>query len=198
MHFIYTQDFKTVLFRMLQKHSGRRFNLMISGGSLQTCLDDERYKRLDTMHWNIYYTDERVDQGHLNYTASLPFINMLEAKVFRIESSLGMEEAVRRYSGMLNEILGEIDVCMLGIGGDGHICSLLPDTEYLDSDKYVIGIEGNFAVSRERITVTLKFLNEKVNEMYFVVPQNKIKNITEPHPSIGRRLSKDFTVVLNN
>jgi 6-phosphogluconolactonase len=194
MHYIYAQDFKTVLFKILQKYSGRRLNLMISGGSLQRCLDDERYQKLDTMHWSIYYTDERVDQSYLNYEASLPFINMLEAKVFRIESFLGAEEAARRYS----EVLEDIDLCILGIGSDGHICSLLPESEYLDSSEYVIGVEGDFAVSRRRITVTLRFLNERVNEIYFVVPQNKIKNIAEPHPSICTRLAKDFTVILNN
>lgn len=182
------------LYQILKKYSGSDLSLMISGGSLLSCLDDSRYEELDTSKWIIFYSDERVDQDQLNYTASIPFIDKTKAKINRISSSLPSEQAIKEYS----EKLINIDICLLGIGKDGHICSLLPNSMELNSEEYVIGLEGNFPISPKRISITLKFINEKVSKLYFVVPNNKEKNILKPDESITSRINKDFVIILDS
>lgn len=190
--FLFTTDFSTELYNILKGCSGLDLSLMISGGSLLKCLDDRRYEELDTSKWVIFYSDERTDQEQLNYTASIPFISKLRAKVHRIDSSIDVQKAVEEYSGKLVDI----DVCLLGIGGDGHVCSLLPGSTELDSEEYVVALEGDFPTSPRRISVTLKFINEKVSRLYFVVPNSKDKNVSRPDESIMSRLKKDFVVML--
>lgn len=194
MDFLFTSDFNTEIYHILREYSGTDLSLMISGGSLLQCLDDGRYEELDTTGWRIFYSDERVDQDNLNYTASVPFINRTKASVHRIQSSMSVSEAVEDYSGRL----ADIDVCLLGIGGDGHICSLPPDSRELDSEEYVVALDTGFQVSPQRISVTPRFLNERVSRLYFVVPNSNEKNISKPDESIVSRLRKDFVVILSS
>jgi len=193
MNYLFTKDFNEELYQVLKEYSGRRLSLMISGGSLLKCLDDQRYETMDTSNWEIFYSDERVDQDALNYTASLPFINRIKAKVHRMFSEIP-EKAAREYSGVLKDV----DVCLLGIGDDGHICSLQPRCRELDSDEYVVALEGSFEISPRRMTVTLKFINEKVSRLYFVIPNSNKKKITKPDESITSRIKKEFTVILED
>lgn len=192
MSFLFTSDFKAELLQVLREYSGTDLSLMISGGSLLTCLDDERYSALDTSRWTVFYSDERVDQDQLNYTASLPFIGRMHAAVCRIHSS--MPDAAEEYS----KVLRDVDVCLLGIGVDGHICSLLPNCAELDSKELVVSLEGLFPVSRRRISVTLRFINERVSRLYFVVPNSRLKGISMPHRSIVNRIKREFVVILES
>lgn len=189
---LFTDDFGTQVYLVLKPYSGKELALMISGGSLLGCLDDERYRHLDTSRWRVFYSDERAEQGHLNYTGSVPFLSRTDAEVHRIDTSVAPEQAARTYS----EELVDIDICLLGIGGDGHICSLLPGCKELSSDKYVVALEGDFPVSPKRISITPNFINERVSRLYFVVPNSRKKGISCPDRTILEKIDKDFVVML--
>lgn len=193
MNILLTKDFNDELYQILKDYSDKEFNLMIAGGSLLKCLVDPRLKDLVTDKWKVFFADERVDQKYLNYNDASGFLSQLKGTVFRIKSELSASECVKDYTNVLENI----DLCLLGIGDDGHICSLFPDTASLDSNAPVIAIEEKLPVSNKRITVTLKFINEKVGRLYFVVPakDGKVKNVLVPHQSILSRLKKDFIVI---
>ena len=192
MSLVLTDDFGTEVYLILEPYSGRDLALMISGGSLLQCLDDERYGLLDTSGWSVFYSDERGDKSHLNYTASIPFLSRTQASVHRIDVSMPLDQAARAYSSELVDI----DLCLLGIGGDGHICSLLPGCKELMSDEYVVALEGDFPVSCRRISITPRFINERVARLYFVVPGSKKKGVAAPDRTILERINKEFTVLL--
>ncbi|CAD25260.1 hypothetical protein [Encephalitozoon cuniculi GB-M1] len=192
MGFLFTEDFNGKLYEILEGYCGKGLTLMVSGGSLQQCLDDRRYSDMDTSGWKIFYSDERADQDYLNYTSSLPFISRTNAEIHRIHTSRPLDEAVRMYSAELVDI----DICLLGIGGDGHICSLPPECPELSSNDYVVALEGSFPVSPKRVTITPRFINEKVGELYFVVPGSKKKGVSAPDRSIVEKIKKDFVVIL--
>ncbi|KAG5859882.1 6-phosphogluconolactonase [Encephalitozoon hellem] len=192
MNTLFTEDFNGEIHKVLKKYCGRGLSLMISGGSLLQCLDDERYTGLDTSRWKVFYSDERVDQSHLNYTASLGFISKINGEVHRIDTSRPLNEVVRMYSAELVDI----DICFLGIGGDGHICSLPPGCKELNSNDYVVALEGGFSVSPKRVSITPRFINEKIKELYFVVPNSKKKGVCCPDGSITRKITRGFSVIL--
>ncbi|AFN82835.1 6-phosphogluconolactonase/glucosamine-6-phosphate isomerase/deaminase [Encephalitozoon romaleae SJ-2008] len=192
MNVLFTEDFNGEIYKILREYCGKNLALMISGGSLLQCLDDKRYTDLDTSRWKIFYSDEREDQNYLNYTASMGFISKTNGKVYKICTSRPLEEAARMYSTELTDI----DVCLLGIGGDGHICSLPPGCKELDSDDYVVALEGNFPVSPKRVSITPRFINKKIKKLYFVVPNSKKKGVHSPDKSITQRITRGFSVIL--
>ncbi|GFR20066.1 DNA replication licensing factor MCM2 [Trichonephila clavata] len=157
---------------------------MISGGSLLDVLNYEKYKDLNSSQWNIYYADERCSQDHLNYKGSLPFLGFLESKVFRMKTELKLDECILDYSMVLKNVT--IDVCLLGIGDDGHICSLFPEIPELKSRENVIAVYNENVVSPQRVTITLKFINNHIKDLYFIVPskEGRIKKTFKPHSSI--------------
>ncbi|KAF9761657.1 putative 6-phosphogluconolactonase [Nosema granulosis] len=192
MKTIYTEDFQKEVFQIIKKYSNKKCNLMISGGSLLDILDFEYYQKLHSGGWDIFYADERVDPKGSNYIGSLPFIRLLQSKVVRINTDLDIKQCVKDYS----KELPDIDVCLLGIGPDGHICSLFPNTPSLDSEEKVISVSNPSIPFPERVTITLKFINEHVKDLYFVVPPKEGKDVEDPHPSILERLTKEYTKIL--
>jgi len=194
MSVLFTDDFNGEIYRILRCYSGRCFSLMISGGSLLKCLDDGRYELLDTSRWSVFYSDERADQSQLNHAAAHGFLKRIKARVHPIHTSVPLDDAAIEYSKILSDFV--IDVCLLGIGGDGHICSLLPECPELDSLQYVTALSGAFTVSPRRVSVTPKYINERVNELIFVVPNSKEKNVVQPDKSILARIRKEYVVIL--
>ncbi|KAI5150562.1 6-phosphogluconolactonase [Enteropsectra breve] len=193
---IRTANFKETIYKILEKYSGKELNLMIAGGSLLNILAYEKTGTLNTGAWKIYFADERVEQGHLNYSGAQDFLNLTNCKFFPMETSLGAKEAAEKYNKILDGV--KIDLCLLGIGDNGHICSLWPESDSLESKENVVGVCVECPLSPQRVTTTLKFLNESVSCLYFVIPpkNGKPKSISEPHESIRSRLTKEYTVVL--
>lgn len=105
-----------------------------------------------------------------------------------------------RYEKIVAEVRsqGNIDICFLGIGDNGHICSSWPESQSLLSDRMVEAVEVECPLSRRRITVTLKFLNESVKKLYFVIPpkNGKPQSIVEPHKSIRDKMTVGYDVIL--
>lgn len=195
MNYILTEDFKTELFNLLSPFDSHKLNLMIAGGSLLDVLNYSKYKNLDSSKWKIWYADERCHPSYLNYTGSLNFLsNLSPNKVNKIP--FDSTDPIKEYSNTLEKI----DVCLLGIGNDGHICSLFPDLDDLDSTDYVIKVFNPTVISPDRITVTLKFLNTMVENLYFVIPpgeNGKIKHFVKPHERICKRLKKEYVSIID-
>lgn len=184
---------------ILKEYDGKACNLMISGGSVAALLDREAYSRMDTSKWRIFYSDERSDRDNLNYDTSKPFLARLDAVAHPIQVSRGMEAAVNLYTKTLEDA-DRMDVCLLGVGDNGHVCSLWPDSAELNRDEWVVGAIVDYPISPQRITVTLAYLNNRVKKLYFVIPlkNGMVKSVTEPHQSIKNKLQIPYTIVLHN
>ncbi|KAG0418348.1 putative 6-phosphogluconolactonase 3, chloroplastic [Dictyocoela roeselum] len=184
MEQLFIKDFKKEAFKILKKYTSLPLNLMISGGSLLDILDNPAYRDLDTSNWSIYYTDERIspDPQYSNMLQSKKFCQHISGHIFPLDRETGR---------------AKIDICMMGIGEDGHIASIQPESVYLLSDEYVVEVDGFPKYPPKRRTVTLKFLNG-VGQIYFFVPPTKdgIKKIMCPHPSIVEKLRRPFVVYL--
>lgn len=190
-------NFQDYIFQILKRFTGKELNLMISGGSFLDTLNYSKYKELSTKLWNIFYADERCNDKYLNYDGSTPFLSYLDATVYPINIKLNPEQSALDYEKTLLKFK-QIDVCFLGIGENGHICSLWPNSNDLLSEKYVTNVIVDCPLSKNRITITLKYINHKIKELYFVIPpkDGKMKNIKEPHSSIKSKITKDYTTIL--
>lgn len=183
------QDFKNLLLNILMDFSNKKCNLMISGGSLLNYMNDLSLEKLETKDWNVFFCDERFEEQHSNFKAASKFLKNIKGSVFPMSQKNFKESAVE-YEEILKKYGPEMDVCLLGIGENGHICSLWPNSKELESEKLVEAVKVETPISPERITVTLKFINQFVKNLYFLIPSKngKSKGIKEPDESIKNKI----------
>lgn len=194
----YISNFEEVTFNILAWYSGKACNLMISGGSILSVLGSKDYTKLDSSKWTIFFADERVNKKALNFTQSQNFLKMLSSRVFQIDIGDNLEKSVTDYELVLQNNVSHIDVCFLGIGENGHICSIWPYSPILTSERLVELVEVDCTISPLRITTTVNFINRYVKNLFFVVPPKDgiVKSIKSPHHSILEHLRVNFSIFL--
>ncbi|KAJ7317596.1 hypothetical protein JRQ81_003758 [Phrynocephalus forsythii] len=177
---------------------GPRFSLGLSGGSLVRILAQELPSAVaaaDPARWLLAFADERrvpLDHPESNYgaykTHLLPKLAVPEEQIVVINPSLPVEEAAADYAKKLKEAFqGEdmpvFDLLILGVGPDGHTCSLFPDHPLLqEREKIVAAISNSPKPPPERITLTLPVLNAARSVVFVATGDGKaavIKRILE-------------------
>ena len=112
---------------------------------------------------HIGYTDERMVPANdpaNNYALSVPMLNALNIKsnhIHRIDTSLELEDAANKYDDIWKEFFsrnGAIPIAFLGIGTDGHTCSLFTEEQVLhcSATRYAEAVRRDNGP--DRITVT--------------------------------------------
>ncbi len=88
-----------------------------------------------------------------------------ENQVYTINSEVSLQEAASDYESKIKSLFGEarfpkFDALILGMGPDGHICSLFPDHALLnENSKWVASVDDSPKPPPKRITMTLPVLN---------------------------------------
>eukprot|EP00866_Antonospora_locustae_P000103 jgi/Antlo1/103/1596 len=119
----------------------------------------------------------------------------MQAKAFPIVPGPTPAQAASAYA----DTCTYVDVAFLGVGEDGHIASLFPDSAALDSTEYFVYVDNSPKTPTRRITVTIRFLNECVDRLFFFIPpkNGQLKDVLEPHKSIVSRLNRSYVVYLD-
>ncbi|KAI9315276.1 hypothetical protein BX666DRAFT_1818256, partial [Dichotomocladium elegans] len=157
------------------------FTVAVSGGSLPKLLaaDLKNNKDVDFSKWHIFWADERcvpLDHPDSNYL-ELQKTGLLEhipaANVHTINPSFGKAagKAAEDYQAQLKAYfkqLPQFDLILLGMGPDGHCCSLFPGHPLLDEQTlWVAPITDSPKPPPERITLTYPVVNN-AKEVAFV------------------------------
>lgn len=178
-HFI--ENFELELFNILKKYDNKELYLMVSGGSILTLFNNNKYNELNTKKWQVYFCDERLE-GEKNIDSAFENMKYLNATIHPLK-----EEKIEK-----------IDLAILGIGEDGHIASLFPNHPALDCQDDFIIIEDSPKEPKRRITVSINFLNNVGQLVFMVPPKNgKFKSVRGPHTSIAKKLSILYEVYLH-
>jgi 6-phosphogluconolactonase len=96
------------------------------------------------------------------------------AKVHRIEGEKGPGDAAESYANELGAVFGyelpEMDLMLLGIGPDAHLCSLFPGASALEErEKPAVGVEqAGMEPFVSRVTLTLRVV-DAARELIFLV-----------------------------
>ena len=149
----------------------RRFSLAIPGGSvvprLLGTLDDS------TTDWtacDLFWCDERAvaaDHPDSNYGASmagwLGALSETGIAVHRMAADgSSLDEDAQRYEQTMRKALGEagvLDVVVVGVGEDGHVCSLFPRHGALgESARWVVAVDDAPKPPPRRLSFTLPVL----------------------------------------
>jgi 6-phosphogluconolactonase len=160
-----------------------RFIVGLSGGSLPkvlgASLKSDHFK--DKIDWSkcfFIFADERctpLDHPDSNYAACseelFKHVTVPKGNIFPINDSLKTsQEIAQAYQKTLtdNNLL-DIDLLLLGMGPDGHTCSLFPNHPLLnEKDLKVASIDDSPKPPPSRVTLTLPVINHHTDHVLFV------------------------------
>jgi 6-phosphogluconolactonase len=140
--------------------------------------------RQDWSGVEVWFTDERCvapDHEHSNFAmAEQALLSKVDgAAVHRMRGELGPREGAARYEDELREAFGdatpELDLILLGLGPDAHVCSLFPGDDALgERERAAVGVETpGMAPLVSRITLTLPVVNAARAVVFLVTGEDK-------------------------
>ena len=150
------------------------FSVGLSGGSVAKFVSQGLRGRSDIewAKWHIFYCDERhvpfssEDSTHAFIKRELlDHVSVPADNVYTIDPTLDVNGAAEDYVRKIRklypgEALPSFDLLLLGMGPDGHTCSLFPGHPGLqETKKVVIPIADSPKPPPSRITLTLPVLN---------------------------------------
>lgn len=146
-------------------------NVVLTGGSTPKPAYQEFVRRvdadgLDVAGTTVWFTDERAvppedersNYGLIKETVIDPLGSGRAPQVRRIKGELGPVAAADDYESQLRQAgPPEFDLMLIGMGPDGHICSMFPDQDSLsERERLVVGVEqSGLDPLVPRITLTL-------------------------------------------
>ncbi|XP_056433656.1 6-phosphogluconolactonase isoform X1 [Gadus chalcogrammus] len=151
-----------------------RFTLGLSGGSLVSMLSKElpALPNLDCSKWVVGFCDERLVPSNdpestygLYKNQLFTKINIPETAILSIDSSLPVNECAEDYARKLKEVFPGndkpvFDMLLLGMGPDGHTCSLFPGHPLLEETARIVApISDSPKPPPQRVTMTLPVVN---------------------------------------
>jgi 6-phosphogluconolactonase len=149
-----------------------QFTIALSGGSLASFFASQMAK-YDTSKWHFFFADERcvgLDSTDSNYFGFVkPVFEVLQVpkeNIHTINPAFISDPlaAAQDYQRELKKVFGDgipvFDVILLGMGPDGHTCSLFPKHPLCDVvDKHVVPIFDSPKPPPHRITLTFPVVN---------------------------------------
>jgi 6-phosphogluconolactonase len=157
-------------------------HVAITGGSTpRVAYERAAGLREDWSGVDFWFTDERCvppDHEHSNFgMAERALLSRAEgATVHRMRGELGPEDGAAAYENELGEFGPEaLDLILLGVGPDAHICSLFPGDDALgERERRVVGVETpGMAPLVSRITLTLPVVNASARIVFLVTGEDK-------------------------
>ncbi|MDZ7882382.1 MAG: 6-phosphogluconolactonase [Mycobacterium sp.] len=155
--------------------------IVLTGGTVGIALLRHVAAYAPDVDWSkvqLFWGDERfvpAEDPDRNYrqarealleTISIPSANVHEMAASDGEFGDDIEAAAQAYEKLLPE---EFDVHLLGMGGEGHINSLFPDTDAVREDaRLVIAVTASPKPPPRRITLTLPAVR-RAREVWLVV-----------------------------
>jgi 6-phosphogluconolactonase len=164
---------------MLATASG---HVALTGGSTpRAAYERVAGMRKDWSGVHLWFTDERCvppEHEHSNFgMADRSLLSLTHgATVHRMRGELGPEDGATAYENELGEFGPDaLDLILLGVGPDAHICSLFPGDDALgERERRAVGVETpGMAPLVPRITLTLPMVNASRQIVFLVTGEDK-------------------------
>lgn len=173
---------------------GRTPHVVLTGGTIADRIhrevaglaDESGVDFADVVFW---FGDERfvaADSPDRNEgQARAAFLDAVgAARVHAVPSASDVgsaDEAAAAYERVLLEhLVGEVDVVMLGLGEDGHVASLFPGYPQLEvTEALAVGVRDSPKPPPDRVTLTLETLNRAASVWFLVSGDGKAPAVAE-------------------
>lgn len=165
------------------------FTVALSGGSTPKEIY-ERLAKSAEIEWNkiyLFWSDERAvppDHPESNYrmTVNTGLTNQIPpSQIFRMKAESHIEKNAREYEEKIRHHLIEhsLDLVMLGIGEDGHIASLFPQTDALNIGDHLVA--SNYIPEKKswRMTLTYPGIHKGVQIAIYALGDSKRSIVTK-------------------
>ncbi len=155
-----------------EAEAGSRVDLAISGGAITTTLLPSLLPFVGEVDWSrvrVWLVDERYvpagdedrndDQaweGFFREASGVEFVRMPTSDV-SAPGGGSLDEATAAFAQTWYELMGDrsFDIALIGMGPDGHICSLFPGRVDMDEASPILAIRNSPKPPPERITVSM-------------------------------------------
>jgi 6-phosphogluconolactonase len=169
-----------------------RFLFSLAGGSTPKVLyallaTPEFATRIDWNNVYVLFGDERAvppSDERSNYRmakeALFDHVPLPSGNVFRMHGELNdLNEAAKEYGLLVQELGTSLDLCLLGMGPDGHTASLFPHTPALEERKHrVVATEAaSLQPHVPRLTLTFRTINAARNVWLLVTGADKAERL---------------------
>ena len=159
------------------------FTVALSGGSTPKAIYKELAKSSQIQWDKVYFfwSDERaVSPDHLESNYKMAVDTGITSKIpasqiFRMKAEENIEKNAKDYESKLRHhfIEHSMDLVMLGIGEDGHIASLFPNTSALEiTDQWVV---ANYVPDKKtwRMTFTYPCIHKSAHIIIYALGKSK-------------------------
>ncbi|EPB71022.1 6-phosphogluconolactonase [Ancylostoma ceylanicum] len=192
----------------LIKYNGL-ISIGVSGGSMPKLLCDV-LKSIDNLEWKrvrLFMVDERIvpvtdaESNYGQYLANLPsechqYIVPVEIADSASKTALQYESTLR--ATLCPEQIGRLprfDILFLGMGTDGHTCSLFPGHRLLQKNDlltWVVAVTDSPKPPSQRISLTLPVLNAAKNVAFIVTGEDKASVVKSVLDSDAQHVPASF------
>jgi 6-phosphogluconolactonase len=161
-------------------------HVALTGGSTpRAAYERAAGMRTDWSGVDLWFTDERCvppEHEQSNFgMAERSLLSRIEgATVHRMRGELGPEDGATAYENELAEFGPDaLDLILLGVGPDAHICSLFPRDDALgERERRVVGVDTpGMAPLVARITLTLPVVNASRQIVFLVTGEDKAEAV---------------------
>lgn len=165
----------------LQDHRGAVPQICLTGGRIATkayqhLTDDGPRSQVDWGLVGFWWGDERWVRADSEDRNDGPVLEIwrdaLPLNPDRVHpmpstmSGISLDDAAARYAGELGETC--FDICLLGVGPDGHVNSIFPEHPSAHAEGRVIAVRSSPKPPPDRISLTLEVVNQS-REVWFCV-----------------------------
>jgi 6-phosphogluconolactonase len=176
------------------------FHVALTGGSAASTLYPVLAQaKLEWSKVHFWFGDERCvppDHADSNFKlAKESFLSRVpDARVHRIKGEIAPADAAAEYERELGAIGNALDVVHVGMGPDGHICSLFPGHALLDEKtKLVASLTDSPKPPPARVTLTFPALSNARALWFLVMGGNKADAVnaalTDPNSQLPAALA---------
>jgi 6-phosphogluconolactonase len=166
--------------------AGAQGHVALTGGSTpRAAYERVAALRPDWSGVDVWFTDERCvppDHEHSNFRMTdQALLSKVEgATVHRMRGELGPQDGAAAYENELAEFGPEaLDLILLGLGPDAHICSLFPGDDALgECERRAVGVDTpGMAPLLPRITLTLPVVTSSSEIVFLVTGEDKAEAV---------------------
>eukprot|EP01059_Diplonema_ambulator_P033178 TRINITY_DN6818_c0_g1_i1.p1 TRINITY_DN6818_c0_g1~~TRINITY_DN6818_c0_g1_i1.p1 ORF type:complete len:233 (+),score=49.19 TRINITY_DN6818_c0_g1_i1:79-777(+) len=160
-----------------------QFVVALSGGSVPAMLQSGLAgEEVDWGRWVVFFADERMvphDHDDSNYLACkkalFDAVGIPKEQIFTVSTDLDGDAAAAEYEKLVQKAAPSgFDLLILGMGPDGHTCSLFPNHPLLtERSRLVAPISDSPKPPPHRVTLTFPVLEQAKNIVFVAAGAEK-------------------------